>query len=262
MRVLVTWDANHADTATIGDVIARTLEHAGHEVIEVSVREAHAPAGYDAVIVGGALYANRWTASARHWVERHIRALRTIPTWMFSTGAGDGPSRDVRSLMRRVGALDHCTLSGAEPARAWAIEIVRALPAARPRPAEVLRGHAVMRLVEYGAYGWAICAAILAGLMPLTQPSFAIVVHAIAAFVGFALLARRYQSVDGARAPLATAVAWTAMFGILHAGLLSRVVRPELALVESVPAFWLPLVLVFVASWSAALLPTTRWLPA
>jgi hypothetical protein len=96
-------------------------------------------------------------------------------------------------------------------------------------------------------------------LLPLTRPTFAIVVHAIVAPVVFAMIARRYQAADGARAPLATAVAWTVMFGVLHAGLLSPVVRPEIALVASWAAFWLPLALVFVASWGAALLPVTRW---
>jgi menaquinone-dependent protoporphyrinogen oxidase len=260
MRVLVTWDAKHDETAGIGDVIARTLEQAGHEVIEASVREAPPPSGFDAVVVGGALYANRWHASARHWVEHHLRELQAIPTWMFSSGPLDeDPPPDVRSLMRRIGAVDHCTFAEPALAREWASEIASELPAMKPRPPEVLRGHTVMRLVEYGAYGWAICAVTFGVLLPLTRPTFAIVVHAIVAPVVFAMIARRYQAADGARAPLATAVVWTLMFGVLHAGLLSPVVRPELALVASWAAFWLPLALVFVAAWGAALLPVTRW---
>ena len=223
MRVLVTWGSKHGGTAGIGDIVAHTLEAAGHDVIAVAARDAPSPAGFDAVVVGGALYANRWRASARHWVERHARELRSVPTWMFSSGpldtsAEDGelpPPRDVASLMKRIGAIDHRTFGGRlekdvlglhagdwrnpERIRGWATEIARELPVARPRPAEQLHGHTLMRLVEYGAYGWAICAITMGGLLALTRPSFAIGVHLIVAPVAFGLLARRYQSVDGAR---------------------------------------------------------------
>jgi len=291
MRVLVTWGSKLGGTAGIGEMIAQTLEEAGHDVIAVPARDAPSPVGFDAVVVGGALYANRWRAAARHWVEHHARELRDIPTWMFSSGpldtsADDGdldPPRDVRSLMMRIGAVDHHTFGGRlekdasgfpahamaaehagdwrnpERIRAWATEIARELPVARPRPAESLHGHTLTRLLEYGAYGWAVCALTLGILLPLTRPSFAVAVHLIVAPVVFALLARRYQSAYGARAPLPTALAWTAMVAVLHAGLVAAVVRPAIALLGNAFAYWVPLVLIFVASWAvgavAAMLP-------
>ncbi len=291
MRVLVTWGSKLGGTAGIGEMIAHTLENAGHDVVAVPAHHAPSPRGFDGVVVGGALYANRWRASARHWVEHHIRELRSVPTWMFSSGpldtsAEDGelePPRDVRSLMRRIGAVDHRTFGGRldkdvhgfperamaaehagdwrnpERIRAWASEIAGELPVAQPRPAETLHGHSLTRLFEYGAYGWAVCALVLGVLLPLTRSSFAITVHLIAAPVVFALLARRYQSVDGARAPLPAALTWTAMVGVLDAALVAAVVRPTIALLHSVAGYWVPLGLVFVASWAlgavSAMLP-------
>lgn len=291
MRVLVTWGSKLGGTAGIGEMIAHTLEEAGHDVVAVPASHAPSPKDFDAAVVGGALYANRWRASARHWVERHVRELSDIPTWMFSSGpldtsADDGdipPPREIRSLMRRIGAVDHHTFGGRlekdvqgfpqramaaehagdwrnpERIRAWATEISRELPTIRPRPAEVLHGHALSRLVEYGAYGWAVSALTLGILLPLTRPSFAIAVHLIVAPVVFAVLARRYQSADGARSPLVTAVTWTAMVGVLDASLVAAVVRPNIVLLGSAAAYWVPLALVFVASWAigavAAMLP-------
>lgn len=291
MRVLVTWGSKLGGTAGIGEMIAHTLEEAGHDVVAAPASHAPSPEGFEAVVVGGALYANRWRASVRHWVEHHVRELRDVPTWVFSSGpldtsADDGdlpPPREVRSLMRRIGAVDHRTFGGRlekdvqgfpqhamaaehagdwrnpERIQAWANEIARELPTIRPRPAEELHGHALSRLFEYGAYGWAVSALTLGILLPLTRPSFAIAVHLIVAPLVFALLARRYQSADGARAPLATAVIWTAMVGVLDAALVAAVVRPSIALLGSVAAYWLPLVLVFVASWAigavSAMLP-------
>jgi len=290
MRVLVTWGSKLGGTAGIGEQIAHSLEEAGHDVLAVPVRDAPSPRGFDAVVVGGALYANRWRAAARHWVEHHARDLKAIPTWVFSSGpldtsADDGqldPPRDVRSLMTRIGAIDHMTFGGRlektaggiahamakehagdwrnpERIRAWVQEIARELPTARPRPAETLHGHSLHRLFEYGAYGWAICALTMGMLLGLTRLSFAIAVHLIVAPVVFALLARRYQSADGARAPLATAITWTAMVGLLDAVLVAGVVRRDVALLESFLGFWLPLALIFVASWAvgavAAMLP-------
>jgi hypothetical protein len=41
---------------------------------------------FDAAIVGGALYANRWNRDARRFISRHDSALRRMPSWCFSSG--------------------------------------------------------------------------------------------------------------------------------------------------------------------------------
>jgi len=44
---------------------------------------AEGPGGYEAVVVGGALYALRWDRDARRFVTRNVRQLRTAPVWLF-----------------------------------------------------------------------------------------------------------------------------------------------------------------------------------
>ena len=75
---------------------------------------------YDAVIVGGALYACRWHRDAVRFVRRHRRRLRDMPVWLFSSGpldpsaeSGDiPPVRQVRRLMDRIAADGHQTFGG------------------------------------------------------------------------------------------------------------------------------------------------------
>ncbi len=92
---------------------------------------------FDAVVVGGALYAGRWHKSARRFVRRHAKELRSHPTYFFSSGPLDDsatskeipPTKGVRALMERVGARGHVTFGGrlspdatGFPARAMAKE--------------------------------------------------------------------------------------------------------------------------------------------
>ncbi|MDZ7882757.1 MAG: flavodoxin domain-containing protein [Mycobacterium sp.] len=48
-----------------------------------------APTGLDAVIVAGALYANRWHRDARRFVRPNTESLRTMPVWLVSSGPLD-----------------------------------------------------------------------------------------------------------------------------------------------------------------------------
>ena len=120
MRVLVVYGTKRAGTFGIADMIGDHLTEAG---IDTDVRPADhrvAVADYDAVIVGGALYANRWHRHARRFVKRHAAVLRTRPVWLFSSGPLDDsastteipPVPQVRKLADRVDARGHVTFGG------------------------------------------------------------------------------------------------------------------------------------------------------
>lgn len=241
MRVLVTWGSTRGGTAGIAEHIASTLEHHGHQVVCVPARDAPSPEGFDAAVIGGALYANRWHHEARHFVEHHLPQLRRIPTWLFSSGPLDesadrndtAPTRELRALLARTGAVEHVTFGGRldsaatgfvaarmakdhagdwrNPARidAWAEALAHDLPNAKPRPYEELHGHALHRIIEYGAVAWAVSAA------PLLAPS--LVVSALLAVLAFGLLAHRYQAEVGAYGPLLTAALWAGFAAVLDA---------------------------------------------
>ena len=236
--------------------------------------------GYDAAIVGGALYANRWHRSAYRLVTRNISVLRRIPVWLFSSGPLDGsadlgsipPTTEVAALMERVGALGHATFGGRLPAnakgfrphavakkhsgdwrnpdriQAWAAGIAHALPGARPGVGVDPPARSVWRLLVHGVTGWALCAALKAGLPRVAPIGFAIAIHAIAAPLIFGAISVNYFRARGAREPVPTALAFTAIVAFLDAGLAALVLR-SYAMFASFAGTWLPFLLIFLATW-------------
>ncbi len=77
MRVLVTWGSKRGGTEGIARTIADQLQRDGLEVVAAPACKARGAHGCGAVVVGGALYANRWPASAGR-VAR-IRLSRATP---------------------------------------------------------------------------------------------------------------------------------------------------------------------------------------
>jgi menaquinone-dependent protoporphyrinogen oxidase len=120
MRVLVAYGSKMGGTAGLAEMVGAALRRHG---VAADVRPAAAVgavAGYDAVIVGGALYTNRWHGDARRFVKRYRRELQAVPAWLFSSGPlGDAEQRpdippvgSVAKLMRLVGARGHRTFGG------------------------------------------------------------------------------------------------------------------------------------------------------
>ncbi|MFA1547724.1 flavodoxin domain-containing protein [Actinomadura chokoriensis] len=120
MRVLVAYASDRGGTAEIAEWVGTTLRRMGVEAEVRRAGEVTALDGYDAVVVGGALYAGRWHGEARRFVRRHAGALERVPVWLFSSGpldrsAGEReiePVRGVAKLARRVGARGHATFGG------------------------------------------------------------------------------------------------------------------------------------------------------
>ncbi len=174
MRVLVTFGSRRGGTEGLAYMVADGLRAAGLEADVLPAEMAHDISGYDAIIVGGALYAFRWHRAARRFVRKHAADLRARPTYFFSSGPLDDsastgdipPVSGVSMLMERAGARGHATFSGrlspyarGIPAaamakktagdwrdeaqvRSWATEIARQLTSAAPAAARQDREHA------------------------------------------------------------------------------------------------------------------------
>jgi menaquinone-dependent protoporphyrinogen oxidase len=119
-RVLVAYGSERGGTAEIAGWIAETLREQG---IAAEVRDAGKVgdvAPYDAVILGGGLYAGRWHHDARRFARRHARQLVHKPVWAFSSGpldrtAEEGtiePPPQVARALARIGAQSHVTFGG------------------------------------------------------------------------------------------------------------------------------------------------------
>jgi menaquinone-dependent protoporphyrinogen oxidase len=281
VRVLVTWGSKRGGTAGIGKTVAETLTANGVEVCAAPVEQVRSVKSFDAVVIGGALYANLWPSNVRRLVNRNLAALRKIPVWMFSSGPLDAsadtteipPTPVVGALAERVGALGHVTFGGRlEPTargfpasamakthsgdwrntdriRAWATGIAASLPTAKPGHAVELPAHSLLNLLWRPVAGWALCAGLMTLLVATAPLAWALAIHAIAAPLIFAAIARVYFRNRGAREPLATAIAWTSIVIGLDAVVVAGFVQRSVAMFASIAGTWLPLALIFLAVW-------------
>lgn len=118
MRVLVSSASKHGATDEIGQRITTTLESAGLLVVRVPPEAVVSVDGYDAIILGSAIYAGRWLGSARELVDRLGPDLRTKRVWLFSSGPLGDPPKPVEepvglaALIGATGAIEHRTFAG------------------------------------------------------------------------------------------------------------------------------------------------------
>ncbi|GAA2011569.1 hypothetical protein GCM10009739_24930 [Microbacterium ulmi] len=81
----MTYSTKHGSTAEIAQAIADELREKGMDADCVDVAVASV-AGFDAVVLGSAVYMGRWLHDARRFLKRHLEALSAIPFWIFSSG--------------------------------------------------------------------------------------------------------------------------------------------------------------------------------
>lgn len=117
-RVLVTAGSKHGATAEIGERIARRLTAAGLATDCIDPERVDDVAGYDAYVIGSAVYAGHWTAAAKTIASRIGGLAGRPPVWMFSSGpVGDPPKPeedpvDVADIVATTGARDHVVFPG------------------------------------------------------------------------------------------------------------------------------------------------------
>jgi menaquinone-dependent protoporphyrinogen oxidase len=124
MWVLVGYSSRHGATAEIaariGDVLRETLTVVDPTcAVDVrDVAEMTDVSGYDAAVIGSAVYLGRWSATARMFVRHGAAKLQTRPVWFFSSGPVAGlpatveESSEVRSLGALVGVRGHRLFPG------------------------------------------------------------------------------------------------------------------------------------------------------
>jgi len=120
MRALVAYGSKMGGTRGLAEMVGQALERSLFVVDVCPAAEVGSTRGYDLVVVGGALYANRWHRDAARFVQRHRGELRDRDVWFFSSGPLDDsatereihPVAQVRRLMAKVGAEGHATFGG------------------------------------------------------------------------------------------------------------------------------------------------------
>ena len=281
-RVLVAWASKLGGSEGIARIVADTLREHDIDVVLQPTSSIRNLRGFDAAVIGSALYASRWLAGSRRLVTRNLARLRKMPVWFFSSGPLDDsadraeipPAREVAILMERSGAVGHATFGGRLPAdakgfpaeamakkhagdwrnpervRTWAETIASALPTARPGEVVDPPARSLWRVLAYGITGWGLCAILMAGLQAIASQGVAITLHAVAAPFIFGALAWGYFAARGAREPLGVAVAFTAIVAVLDAVVVAALFLHSFAMFASIAGTWLPFVLIFAVTWA------------
>lgn len=118
MKILVTAASRHGATREIAEAIAARLTERGHAPTVTEAVDVTDLDGFDAVVLGSAIYAGRWLGPARELVDRLADQLATRPVWLFSSGPiGDPPQPDedpaeVADVIEAIGARGHQRFAG------------------------------------------------------------------------------------------------------------------------------------------------------
>lgn len=292
MRVLITWGSKRGGTAGIAETIGEALERRGFDVVLGSAEDVDSLEEVDAVVVGGALYANRWPLNVRRFVQRNVEALRKVPVWFFSSGPLDDSAdrqaipatREVGVLAERVGARGHVTFGGRLEAEAegfpaaamakesagdwrnraritaWAVELADALPNAKPGEAIDHPARSAPRLVAHGVLGWALTAATMIALLKVVSFGTALVIQAVAAPLFFLAISHHYFAARGAHDPAPTAFVFAWLMLVLDVAVFGGFMGQGLAMIASVSETWLPVGLTYLATWlTGTAMATMPW---
>jgi menaquinone-dependent protoporphyrinogen oxidase len=118
--VLVTVASRHNGTLEIAEAIAAGLVGRGIVAEVRHVADVNDLSDYGAVVLGSAIYMNRWLAEARRFVQINASELCMMPVWLFSSGPL-GPAdhlvppsepADVPVLLRLTRARGHRRFGG------------------------------------------------------------------------------------------------------------------------------------------------------
>jgi menaquinone-dependent protoporphyrinogen oxidase len=122
-RVLVTAASGHGSTTEIARVIGLTLADRQLAVDIVPPAVVDSVEGYDAVIMGSAVYGGHWLTPAKNLAIQFHDSLAARPVWLFSSGpvgdacgelvhSTDPEPADVTRIRQAIGARDHRMFAG------------------------------------------------------------------------------------------------------------------------------------------------------
>lgn len=118
MKVLVTAASKHGATEEIAEWIGEAMGAAGVAAVVRRPEDVASLDGFDAVVLGSAIYAGRWLDPAKALVDRLGPALADRPVYLFSSGPAGDPPRpegdpaDAEPVIAATGAVDHRVFAG------------------------------------------------------------------------------------------------------------------------------------------------------
>lgn len=120
IRALVSYATKNGSTGEIAATIGDGLREAGIEVDVKDVRVVKSVTPYEIVVVGSALYMDRWRREAVRFLRRFAGELERREVWLFDSGPLDRSAetetkplpKKVEPLALKVGSLGHITFGG------------------------------------------------------------------------------------------------------------------------------------------------------
>jgi menaquinone-dependent protoporphyrinogen oxidase len=96
-RILVAYASKHQATAEIAETVGDTLRQFASFTVDVQPAETIKELkGYDAVVLGSAVYAGQWQSAATEFLKGYVTELAQRPVWVFSSGpTGEGDTKEL-----------------------------------------------------------------------------------------------------------------------------------------------------------------------
>lgn len=159
-RALIVHASRHGATAGIAERIGEVLRAQDIEAVVAPAAEQPDPTGFDAYVIGGAVYMGSWQKEGIEFLERSVETLKTRPTWIYSCGPlpsstkerpadedryggalgpaegpGSGGRKKIEELAELIGIREHRILQGAydpkDPPKAISERLARMMPAVK-----------------------------------------------------------------------------------------------------------------------------------
>jgi hypothetical protein len=107
----------------------------------------------------------------------------------------------------------------------------------------------ILIILAHAAAGWILCGFTMGAGMALMPLTAALVVHAFAAPLIFAFVARVYFRRFRFTTPLQTAIVFLGFVMLADVVVVAAVIEKSLDMFKSVLGTWLPFLLIFLATW-------------
>jgi len=108
---------------------------------------------------------------------------------------------------------------------------------------------ATLITIAHGLIGWALCGATMGISMAATTIGNALLIHAAAAPLIFAVIALVYFRRFRAWSPLTTAVTFLTVVIAMDFFVVALLIEKSFAMFRSILGTWLPFLLIFLSSW-------------
>jgi len=112
-RVLVAYATKMGGTKEIAEAIGDEFRRAQLAVVVANARDVANTDGFDALVLGSAVYTGRWRREAVRVLAQHADHEKAIPTWLFQSGPCGADAAKQLPAPQKVSRL--AAMVGADP---------------------------------------------------------------------------------------------------------------------------------------------------